>query len=145
MKSSKCWKCIEIVNPTTTLFCIGIRDSQAKSGQSRLNRNGWTLCKEFWGIQEQVLLAKNQNFKSSNCWICIETVNPTTTLFCVILNLLRSNQASLFGFCGVRAHPSHPSHPSCLRACTEMKLGPVSCKYCPTLLVKRFQIQRDWQ
>ena len=34
----------------------------------------------------------------SCCWKCIEIVNPTiTTLFCIILNLLRTHQADLFG------------------------------------------------
>ena len=42
--------------------------------------------------------------------------NPTiTTLICIILNLLRSHQADLFGSWGARAHPTH--HGPCLRAC----------------------------
>ena len=44
------------------IFTIGIlvsrlnssRDSQVKSGQSRLIREGWTLCKGFKGIRGHV-------------------------------------------------------------------------------------------
>ena len=93
-----------------------IRDSQVKLGQSRLIRDrGWTLCKGFWGVRGACSSGKNRNLRSSNCWKCIETVNPTiTTLFLYrSFNLLRSHLADLFGSWGVRAHPAH--HP-CLRA-----------------------------
>ena len=43
-----------------------------------------------------MLPGRYRNLSSSNCWKCIEIVNPNiTTLFCIILNLLRSNQADL--------------------------------------------------
>ena len=43
-------------------------------------------------------MLRRKNLRSSNCWKCTETV---TTLFCIILNLLRSLQADHF------AHPAH--------------------------------------
>ena len=67
--------------------------------------NGWTLCKVLRGVGGML----PRKSRSSNYWKCIEIVNSTTTtLFCIILNLLRSNQADLFGSWRVRAHPAHP-------------------------------------
>ena len=46
---------------------------------------------------------KNQNLGSLDCGKCTEIVNPAiTTLFCIILNLLRSHQADLLCSWGVR-------------------------------------------
>ena len=65
--------------------------------------NVWMICQasfkdtRVWG-GGHASPEKFWNLRSSNCWKCIETVNPTiTTLFCFILNLLRSRQADLFG------------------------------------------------
>ena len=63
-----------------------------------LNRDGWKLCKGFREVRWHAYPEKIRNLSSSNCWKCIEIVNLTiTTLFCIILNLLRSHQADLFG------------------------------------------------
>ena len=64
---------------------VGIRASQVKSGESRLLRDGWVLCKGFGGGGGPgacSLRKKNRNLRSSNCWKSIELVNHTiTTLF----------------------------------------------------------------
>ena len=86
---------------------VGIPDSQAKSGQSRLNRDGWTLYKGFRVIRGH----RPPGLQTAGKWKYTEIVNLTiTTLFCIILNILRSHQADLFGSWGegVRAHPAHP-------------------------------------
>ena len=47
-------------------------------------------------------------FEIPNCWKCNEIVNPTiTTIFCIILNILRSHQVDLF---------APRASPPCLRA-----------------------------
>ena len=52
------------------------------------------------------------NARSSNCWNCIEIVNPTViTLFCIILNILRSNQVDLSGSSTSPPPPTH-THPA---------------------------------
>ena len=83
---------------------VGIRDSQVKSGQSRLIRDAWTLCKGFGGgggVLGHAPRENNRNLRSSNCWKCIKIVNPTiTTLFLHHFKYLRSHQADLFGSCG---------------------------------------------
>ena len=61
--------------------------------------NSARFLEEVW---EHVTLEKIQNLKSSNCWKCIEIVNPTiTTLFCIILNLLQSIRWTFLA-------PAHP-------------------------------------
>ena len=101
------------------LFKIGIlvsrlklsRDSGfSKSRQSRLIRDAWTLCKVFFlgggGPRGMLPWKKIRNLRSSDCWKCIEIVNLTITmLFCIILNILRSHQADLFGSWGGGWHP----------------------------------------
>ena len=79
--------------------------NQESSGQSHLNLNRtvWTLCKGS-------PLEKNLNLRPSNCWKCIEIVNPTIiTLFCIILNIFRSlHQVGLFGSWGGGGLHVHP-------------------------------------
>ena len=49
-----------------------------------------------------MLLRIKKKIKILKCWKC-------TMLFCIILNLLQSNQADLFGSYGISAHPVHPT------------------------------------
>ena len=62
-----------------------------------------------------------RNLRSSNCWKCIESVNPTiTTLFLyIILIILRSHQAERFGSWGVGGGGGAcaPRAPPCLWTC----------------------------
>ena len=84
--------------PTEVESGFGILDSQVKSRQSRLIRDVWTLCKGFWDVPGDDSPEKIRNVRCSNCWKCTEIVNLTiTVLFCIILNILRSHQADLFG------------------------------------------------
>ena len=80
------------------------RDSQVKSIQSRLIRDAWTLCKGFWGSPGGCFPGKKtRSLRSSNCWKCTEIVQSyhrRQCYFCIILNILRSHQADLFGSWG---------------------------------------------
>ena len=58
---------------------VEIRDSQVESGQSRLTLDSLTLCKGFREVRVHASPEKIRNLRSSNCWKCIQIVNPTTT------------------------------------------------------------------
>ena len=91
-----------------------IRDSQVKLGQCRLNRDGWTLCKVSRRryVQEAAPPEKIQNLRSSNCWKCIEIVNPAitniTALFPIILFILRSHRRTFSTLGGCVRTPRTP-------------------------------------
>ena len=93
---------------------VGIRDSQVKSGQSRLIRDAWTLCKGFWGVRGHAPREKKiRNLRFLNRWKCITFVNLTiTVLFLYHFKYFTIPSGGPFwllgGGGGVRAHPAHP-------------------------------------
>ena len=81
---------------------IGIRDSQVKSRQSRLNRDAWTLCKGFWGSRGILPWKKEEIWSIQTAENALKlSILPSPCYFCIILNILRSHQADLFGSWGV--------------------------------------------
>ena len=61
---------------------VGIQNSPVKSGHSHLIRDGWALCLGVFlggGVRGHAPPEKNRNLKTSNCWKCVEIVNPTIT------------------------------------------------------------------
>ena len=59
-----------------------------------------------------ISVSQRQGVNGSANWKCIEIASPTiTTLFCIILILVRPYQPDLFRSLGVRAHPAHPPPP----------------------------------
>ena len=101
---------------------VGIRDSQVKSGQSRLIRDAWTLCKGFFlgggvgGRRGMFSRKKIRNLRSSNCWKCTEIVNITITLlFLYHFKYFIIASGGPFGSWGATCAPRAP--PPCLRAC----------------------------
>ena len=65
-------------------------------------------CKGFKGIRGHATPKNIKHLRSSNCWKCIEIVNPTTTtlfLYHFKSFTIPSDQADHFGSWGVRAQP----------------------------------------
>ena len=101
-----------VFNLTTLRSCT----DESSKDESRLSITFiHTICRFFYGVcipQEPgpniinsgmigMLSRKNLTLRSSICWKCNEIVNPTiTTLFCIILYILRSHQADLLGSWG---------------------------------------------
>ena len=82
------------------------RDSQVKSGQSRLLRDSWRLFKGFLVVRGHAPLEKIEisGFQTAGNALKL-TILPSPHYFSLILNLLRSDQADLFGSWGVCAPP----------------------------------------
>ena len=61
---------------------------------------------------------EDRNLRSSNCWKCIQIVNPTTTTLYLYYFISFSIQSGgLFWFLGEGVRP----HPPCLRACFQFQ------------------------
>ena len=58
---------------------VGIGDSHEESGRSREIWDSWTLSKGFREVRGHATPEKIRNLRSSNCWKCIQIVNPATT------------------------------------------------------------------
>ena len=94
---------------------VGIRDSQVKLGKSRLNRDAWTVCKGFFGgggVRGSGGMLPQKKFEIWGLQTAGNALKllilPSLCYICMILNLLRSHQADLFGSWGMPAHGPEP-------------------------------------
>ena len=66
----------------------------------RLIRDGWTLCKGFWGAGGMLPRTKIEIWGIQTAGNTLKlSILPSPRYFCIILNLLRSHQADFFGSC----------------------------------------------
>ena len=96
--------------------------------------DSWTLCAGFREVRGHAPQEKIRDLRSSNCWKCIEIVNPTTTtLFLYHFKSFTIRLGGPFWLLGrgVRAHPAHPL--PCLRAWQSAADLALSTKYCKVL------------
>ena len=111
---------------------VGIRDSQAKSRQSRLIRDTWTLCKGFWGSRGMLPRKKLEIRGLQSAGNALKlSILPSPCYFCIILNILRSHKADLFGSWRGGA-------PSCLQACIMVVTGRAHCSNLLYISLKLF-------
>ena len=95
----------DVHNPDTLVPAeveSGFWNSQVKSGQSRLIRNGWIFCKGFKRVLGHAPPEKKLEIcglQTAGYVLKLSILSPPR-YFCIILNLLRSHQADHFGSWG---------------------------------------------
>ena len=86
-----------------SLVCESYSGFSSKVGTIPPKSGRLDTARVLEGYEGMLPRKKIWKLRSSNCWNwkCTEIVNLTiTTLFCIILNILRSHQADLFGSLG---------------------------------------------